>query len=69
VENNGSLLLTGTLIFLIHYFKVEMTPAGTLIVPKVTRREKKILDAKYEIFRESIEIQQRWRREIENALK
>jgi len=46
-----------------------MTPAGTLIVPEVTRREKKILEAKYEIYRESIQIQQRWRREIEEALK
>ncbi|KAF9464283.1 FGGY family of carbohydrate kinase [Collybia nuda] len=46
---------------------VEMTPVGTLISPAATVKEKKLLEAKYKIFRESIDIQQRWREEIEDA--
>lgn len=46
---------------------VEMTPPGTLVKPAVSVKEKKLLDAKYKIFRESIEIQTRWRREMEVA--
>ncbi|KAJ3536076.1 hypothetical protein NM688_g6884 [Phlebia brevispora] len=48
---------------------VEMTPPGTLIAPGASAREKKLLEAKYKIFRESIDIQKRWRAEIEEALK
>ena len=44
-----------------------MTPVGTLIPPKATNKEKKLLEAKYRIFLESIEIQKRWRKEMENA--
>jgi hypothetical protein len=46
---------------------VEMTPAGTRIAPAASVRERKLLDAKYKIFRESIEIQKRWRREMADA--
>jgi hypothetical protein len=46
-----------------------MTPHGTLISPKATAKEKKLLDAKYKIFRESIDIQKRWRKEMEAASK
>jgi hypothetical protein len=46
-----------------------MTPPGTLITPGVSGKEKKLLEAKYKIFRESIEVQKRWRQEIEDALK
>ncbi|CAA7269013.1 unnamed protein product [Cyclocybe aegerita] len=48
---------------------VEMTPPGTLVSPKASPREKKLLEAKYKIFLESIEIQKRWRKEIEDATK
>jgi len=48
---------------------VEMTPHGTLISPKATAKEKKLLDAKYKIFRETIDIQKRWRKEMEAASK
>ncbi|KAJ7590783.1 Pentulose kinase [Mycena floridula] len=48
---------------------LEMTPPGTIVVPAATPKKKRLLDAKYEIFRESIEIQQRWRAKMENALK
>ncbi|OBZ71867.1 hypothetical protein A0H81_08080 [Grifola frondosa] len=48
---------------------VEMTPPGTMIPPAASAREKKLLEAKYKIFRETIEIQKRWRKEIEEALQ
>lgn len=44
-----------------------MTPAGTKIAPSASPKEKKLLQAKYKIFRESIEIQKRWRKEMEEA--
>ncbi|KAH8074935.1 hypothetical protein BXZ70DRAFT_1056364 [Cristinia sonorae] len=46
---------------------VEMTPSGTIITPSASVKEAKLLEAKYKIFRESIEIQKRWRQEIEAA--
>ena len=46
-----------------------MTPPGTLVAPLASDREKKLLQAKYKIFRESIEIQTRWRKEMEDACK
>lgn len=49
------------------YFQVEMTPVGTVVVPAATVKEKKLLEAKYKIFRESIEIQKRWRKEMDDA--
>lgn len=45
-----------------------MTPAGTLVVPNASPREKRLLHAKYSIFRETIEIQKRWRKKMEDAL-
>lgn len=44
-----------------------MTPTGTLIAPAASPPEKKLLEAKYKIFRESIEIQMRWRKDMEEA--
>ncbi|KZT12662.1 Pentulose kinase [Laetiporus sulphureus 93-53] len=46
---------------------IEMTPPGTMIAPSASAREKKLLLAKYKIFRESIDIQKRWRKEMEDA--
>ncbi|KAF4616009.1 hypothetical protein D9613_011456 [Agrocybe pediades] len=46
---------------------VEMTPPGTLIAPSCTPKEKRLLDAKYKIFLETIDIQKRWRKEMEEA--
>ncbi|KAI0699834.1 Pentulose kinase [Cytidiella melzeri] len=48
---------------------VDMTPPGTLIAPAASKKEKRLLEAKYKIFRESIEIQRRWRKEIDDASK
>ena len=49
--------------------QVEMTPPGTMVEPAASPKEKKLLEAKYKIFRETIEIQKRWRKEIEEASK
>jgi len=45
----------------------EMTPPGKQIAPAASAKEKKLLDAKYKIFRESIIIQKRWRKEMDDA--
>jgi hypothetical protein len=44
-----------------------MTPAGTLVAPGALASVNKILNAKYDIFLEMIDIQKRWRRKIEEA--
>ncbi|KAI9448461.1 Pentulose kinase [Lactarius indigo] len=43
----------------------EMTPPATVVQPAAGDKEKLLLEAKYKIFLESIEIQKRWRREID----
>ncbi|KAJ7162642.1 FGGY family of carbohydrate kinase [Mycena crocata] len=48
---------------------VEMTPPGELVAPGASAKEKKLLEAKYKIFRENIEIQKRWRGEMEEAAR
>jgi len=47
---------------------VEMTQPGTRIEPGATPKEVRLLQAKYKIFRESIEIQRRWRKEMQDAV-
>ncbi len=47
--------------------QVEMTPAGTMVEPAASPKEKKLLEAKYKIFLEAIDIQRRWRKEMEEA--
>ena len=49
--------------------QVEMTPTGILIPPRASTKEKKLLEAKYKIFLETIDIQKRWRKEMEDAAK
>ena len=55
-----------------------MTPPGVLIPPSTAKsdgsvanngevKEKRILDAKYEIFLETIEMQKRWREKMNQA--
>jgi hypothetical protein len=44
-----------------------MTQDGSLVLPSASPAEQKLLDAKYKIFRESIDIQRRWRDEIRVA--
>ncbi|KAH9843764.1 uncharacterized protein C8Q71DRAFT_729989 [Rhodofomes roseus] len=48
---------------------IEMTPTATSVPPKANAKEKKLLEAKYKIFRESIDIQKRWRKEMEEAAR
>lgn len=48
---------------------VEMTPPATIVLPQAGPKEKRLLQAKYKIFRESIEIQKRWRQEMDEAAK
>ncbi|KAK7051244.1 hypothetical protein VNI00_004744 [Paramarasmius palmivorus] len=47
---------------------VEMTPPGRVLSPSASDKQKRLLEAKYLIFREQIVVQQRWRREIAEAL-
>jgi glycerol kinase len=47
--------------------QTEMTPPARVVSPSASPREKKLLEAKYQIFRESIEIQKRWRVQMEQA--
>nr|GAT46184.1 predicted protein [Mycena chlorophos] len=56
----------GTLLWRI---MAEMTPEGIPVKPAAQGREKRLLEAKYKIFRETIEIQRRWRQEMEDAAK
>ena len=49
--------------------QVEMTPPGTMVEPAASPKEKKLLMAKYKIFLEAIELQRRWRKEMEEANK
>ncbi|KAG9086962.1 hypothetical protein FRC06_002796, partial [Ceratobasidium sp. 370] len=46
---------------------VEMTPPGTEVRPAHSTREGRLLDAKYAIFLEAIDIQRRWRKEMASA--
>ena len=46
-----------------------MTTQGMLIEPAASPRDRKLLDAKYKIFLETIDIQKRWRKEMEEASK
>ncbi|KAI0034386.1 Pentulose kinase [Vararia minispora EC-137] len=47
----------------------EMTPPATVVYPAAAPKERKMLDAKYKIFLENIDIQKRWRQEMEDASK
>lgn len=46
-----------------------MTPPATLVAPAASARVKQILDAKYKIFLEMIDIQKRWRKDMEVATR
>lgn len=48
---------------------VEMTQAGQKVEPAASARDKSLLEAKYQIFLESIETQRRWREMMEKAAK
>jgi hypothetical protein len=44
-----------------------MTPPETVVVPGASAKDKKLLNAKFKIFMETIDIQHRWRVEMEEA--
>lgn len=46
-----------------------MTPSGKAVIPSATDYEQRLLDAKYKIFRESIEIQRKWRAMMDNVAR
>ncbi|XP_006459750.1 hypothetical protein AGABI2DRAFT_202125 [Agaricus bisporus var. bisporus H97] len=48
---------------------IEMTPPGTLVVPSASPKDKKLLNAKFRIFMETVDIQRRWRVEMEEAAR
>jgi len=48
---------------------VKMTQPGRKLTPSSSPADKKLLDAKYHIFRESIDIQRSWRKLMEEAAK
>jgi hypothetical protein len=45
-----------------------MTPSGTKMSPAASWKEKRLLEAKYKIFLETIEIQKKWRHVMEAAV-
>lgn len=45
-----------------------MTPFGTIIKPTQDKAVSKLLKVKYKIFCETIDIQRRWREEVEQAI-
>ncbi|TIB97136.1 Pentulose kinase [Wallemia mellicola] len=47
----------------------EMTKPGERIEPNCSKKDSTLLNAKYKIFRESIDIQRKWRKEVEDALE
>lgn len=47
--------------------QVDMTKPGIKIDPAASPKEKKLLEAKYKIFREAIDIQRRWRKDMAEA--
>lgn len=47
--------------------QVEMTPPGTQIAPEAGKKEMALFDVKYKIFRESIDVQRKWRKMVEDV--
>jgi hypothetical protein len=51
---------------------VEMTQQGEKVMPRDGadgEKEKKLLDVKYKIFREAVEVQKKWRGMVAEAVK
>jgi len=45
-----------------------MSRPGTTVHPSASPKELKLLEAKYKIFRDMIDVQRRWRKEVREAL-
>jgi hypothetical protein len=48
--------------------QIKMSKPGTTILPSAGSKEIKLLRVKYEIFKESVGIQRRWRESVREAL-
>lgn len=46
----------------------RMSRPGSTILPKAGEKEKKLLEVKWDIFRQLIEQQRKWRKDVEEAL-
>ncbi|KAF8632006.1 hypothetical protein AX17_004950 [Amanita inopinata Kibby_2008] len=68
-QNQGQELSVGEQNKMLWAIMVEMTPPGKLVVPGAKAKEERLLEAKYKIFLEMIDIQKRWRQEIDEASK
>lgn len=44
-----------------------MTPAGKRIVPEAGKKEMALFDVKYQIYKESIDVQRRWRKMVDDV--
>ncbi|GAA5912161.1 hypothetical protein JCM8208_000920 [Rhodotorula glutinis] len=47
---------------------IRMSRPGTTVHPSASPKELKLLEAKYKIFRDMIDVQRRWRKEVREAL-
>lgn len=52
----------------IPFAQIRMSRPGTTVKPSASEQELKLLQVKYDIFRECIEIQRRWRAKVRDAL-
>lgn len=48
--------------------QIEMSRPGTTVLPTAGEKEKKLLAVKYKVFKECIDIQRGWRKEVSEAL-
>lgn len=46
-----------------------MSKPGSTVMPQASEKEKKLLKVKYDVFRECIDIQKRWRKNVREALE
>ena len=54
------------------YIMSEMTAQGERVEPRnggEGQRERRLLEVKYKVFREAIEVQKRWRRMVDEAVR
>ncbi|KAI5475847.1 protein of carbohydrate kinase, FGGY type family [Pseudohyphozyma bogoriensis] len=47
---------------------LEMSKPGTTVAPSASEKELKLLKVKYEVFKECIELQRKWRKNVDQAL-
>ena len=50
------------------HVQIRMSKPGTTILPSASEKELKLLKVKYDIFKECIELQRKWRKNVSEAL-